>query len=187
LFSAYSDRWALFRYEMSGQQPLSHVGETLAFAGNASWANDDSWIVFIGKVGDKNFQIARLGWGGAPELLEIPESLSEKYPVISPTDGRLAFACKDSDRWNLCTADSSGQGFKLEIENVLINNKRTDKKPVIPEVTPSWSPDGNWIALALQGQDSDWDIVLYSPALNIRYNLTAALPGNQFEPSWSKP
>jgi Tol biopolymer transport system component len=59
-------------------------------------------------------------------------------------------------------------------------------KPAISGVTPSWSPDGQWLAYA-SNKDGDWDVYLYHVVLKINVNMTEKLNGDQFHPVWSKP
>jgi Tol biopolymer transport system component len=114
--------------------------------------------------------------------ISIADSRSEKYPAVSPADGRIAFAClpQGGQSWSLCLAGADGNGFKRLVDNLAPENgSRT-------EVTPTWSPDGMWIAFA-SVMDGEWDIYIYSMQLQVVLNLTDNLPGDQFQPAWSKP
>ena len=75
----------------------------------------------------------------------------------------------------------------LLLQGVIRLGGTTRLKPqlTIPAITPRWSPDGRWIAYAANS-DGDWDIYLFNPESGVTINLTQDLPGDQFEPAWSK-
>jgi serine/threonine protein kinase len=182
--------WSLYRFDIANPNLPQIVGDGFAFAGNASWSADDSWIVFMRRpAGATGFSLVRLDMnsyqaGGLP----TPEGYQEaKYPAVSPTSGKIAFACSIGSEWRLCDMNSDGSNERAILSGWgSMNGKRADQMPTIPPLTPSWSPDGRWIALAIQ-KDGAWDVYLYLVEKDILVNLTQALSGNQFQPSWSKP
>lgn len=182
--------WSLYRFELANPNMPSIVGDGFAFAGNASWSADDSWIAFMRRApGATDFSLVRLDMRSyQAEDLGMPADYREaKYPSVSPTTGEIAFACFNGSEWHLCAMSSTGKdGRRILSGWGAVNGKRTDNMPTIPPLTPSWSPDGRWIALAIQ-LDGAWDVYLFQVEKNILVNLTQALSGNQFQPSWSKP
>jgi Tol biopolymer transport system component len=97
-------------------------------------------------------------------------------------DGRVAFACSTNNIWNLCLADQNGQ----TAVPLLTDLNQADSTLTV-RVAPSWSKDGQWLAYMAIGPNNDWDIWLYSLALQRSFNLTATkLVSNQLQPRWSK-
>lgn len=184
-----SNNWELYEYDMVSQV-TQRVGDGFSFAGYASWASDDTWVVFMHKgPQDNGFRLIQLAWSPFNfSNLKAPDTYtSQKYPAISPKNGDIAFACGDQQQWSLCLMNHNTGSVRVLLSNLgtLSGTRPAPQKPV-PAVTPSWSPDGNWLAYA-SNKDGDWDVYLYSPDYGIEYNLTQALTGDQFEPTWSKP
>lgn len=189
LKDASSNDWELYSYDMVSQT-TQRVGDGFSFAGYAAWSGDDSWVVFMHKgAADAGFRLIELTWKPFNYAdLKMPTTLvSQKYPAISPTSGKIAFACSDTQQWGLCVMEHGQTNVQVLLSNLgaLSGNRPAPKRPA-PAITPNWSPDGNWLAYA-SAKDGDWDIYLYAPEFQVEYNLTQALTGDQFEPAWSKP
>ena len=184
-----SNNWGLVSYDMTAQN-WETVGDGFSFAGYAAWSADDSWATFLHKApDDKYFHLIWLSWNPFTNFqIKVPASVvSEKYPAVSPANGTIAFACLSADKWNLCTTDSKGESFKMLLSSLSnLSGERSSPKKPVPAITPTWSPDGTWIAYA-SNKDGDWDIYLYSSIWEFEINLTQALGGDQFQPAWSKP
>ncbi|MEW5872351.1 MAG: protein kinase [Chloroflexota bacterium] len=182
LSSAQGSDWSLYEYNLGTQAAPGLVGDGYAFAGNVGWSRADDWIVFMRRVGTQNFHLVKLFLGNpfSPVDLDKAETTTEKYPAVSPTTSDIAFACF-KDQWNLCLMDSSGGGLRALVENL------GKSESSISIVTPSFSPDGNWIVFSTIGADGSRDLFIYSIAHNLRFPLAASIPGDQFHPSWSKP
>jgi eukaryotic-like serine/threonine-protein kinase len=184
-------RWGLFYYSFDSSQSPEQVGSQYLLAGNASWSSDNQWAAFMGQMPAKDtqrqqaFHLVRLsGEAGnwTTSEIAIPQSRSEKYPAVSPVNGEIAFAClpKNEQSWSLCVVGADGHGFARLVGGIAPENgSRT-------EVTPAWSADGRWIAFA-GVMDGEWDIYLYSLEHQVTINVTDQLPGDQFQPGWSKP
>lgn len=192
LRSAGGSSWELHLVDINSWASLQAVGgDGFPFSGNASWAMDDSWAVFM------HYESARrvfaLYYCYANDFYTISsfgvpaEVVSAKYPSISPKDGRVAYACDLGGSWGLCLQNPDGSGFLPLYKSLgAASGARGGSRPVIPGITPSWSPDGRWLAFASQ-KDGDWDVYLYGIEWNIELNLTQDMPGDQFQPAWSKP
>lgn len=203
LFSAHhsSGDWHLLRFDF--RNPAQAVQSGMKFAGNPAWGPDNTWIVFMGLESGAspvpnqkraNFGLFRMFDGDlnrySPLIREIPQpggaaipasSLDMLYPSVNPRDGSLVFACH-TDTWNVCVCDAEGNNVYALLENL---SQPDDTQ--LNRVTPTWSPDGQWIAYMALGPENDLDIYLYSLVFGQSFNLTAAiLDGNQLQPRWSK-
>jgi Tol biopolymer transport system component len=63
-------------------------------------------------------------------------------------------------------------------------SERDNNRQVVRHaITPSWSPDGRWIAFS-SDMDGDWDIYAYSLSTGNIVNLTKDMDSDEFHPSW---
>lgn len=193
--SGSSTQWKLYQFELgedASPSKLKLVHETSTFAGNASWAGDDSWAAFMLRQYTSTPVIFRIGWflWGNPADFQMVDLLagaeSARYPDISPVTGEIVYACLKEGYWGLCAMDRRGlEGRGILDQLAPESTRRASPKVAVPPVTPVWSADGQWLAYAaLQG--SDWDIFLFHPVSGISINLTKDLGGDQFQPRWSK-
>ncbi len=190
--------WELYLLDLGQPDQGQRVSDGFPFAGNADWAGDDSWIVFMRRpIGTAIFSLMQLALSHPDNArnFDLWPGVSEaKYPAISAATGEIAFACADaapdaSGRryWNLCLVDANGQNLRVLLRGLveLGTAVRSNAMPTVPAVTPRWSADGQWLAYT-SNRSGNWDVYLYSPALGYSINLTGWLGGNQFEPAWSK-
>jgi hypothetical protein len=183
MYNTVTSKWEMYRYDFSSAAK-TQIGAQFRFAGYSSWFLDDSWVVYMALGDDGQFHLFNMAWAtNQTRQVAQPADLNvAKYPSVS-RNGEVAYACSKGKGSNhLCITDRSGNAH-VEIKNLVADNSRPLMQ--IPEISPSWSPDGNWIAYS-SNKNGNWDIYLYSPSLKIEFNLTASLPSNEFEPSWSK-
>jgi serine/threonine protein kinase len=188
LTNSSNNKWELYRYDMSTQNS-ERVGNGYSLAGYSSWSRDDSWLVYMDKNSQGDFYLIRMILNPfGTNIISIPSTIvDQKYPAVSPATGEIIFACFEDNRWNLCRVDESLGNYRVILNNLVdTSKKRAAPKRPIAAITPTWSPDGMWIAYA-SNKDGDWDIYLYSSILEIEVNLTQGLGGDQFQPAWSKP
>lgn len=186
------NRWELLQFNIYSPGQIKPIkGDGFPFSGNASWAGDDSWAVFMHYETDrKAFFLYKIFMSDLGQVfpIDVPgEIIEAKYPAVSPTDGRIAYACYQNNRWGLCLQFTDGSDA-ITLFNDLGQGSgpKRSPRPSIPGITPAWSPDGRWLAYSSM-KDGDWDIYLYGLEWKIEINLTDTLAGDQFQPAWSKP
>ncbi|MDI6696540.1 MAG: protein kinase [Anaerolineales bacterium] len=186
------NQWELFQFNIYSPGEIKRVGgDGFPFSGNPSWAGDDSWAVFMHYEPDpKAFFLYKVFMSDLGQVFpfDTPKNVIEaKYPAVSPTDGRVAYACYQNNRWGLCLQNADGSDPITLFNDVgQGSGPKRPPRPSIPGITPTWSPDGRWLAYSSM-KDGDWDIYLYGLEWKIEFNLTNALTGDQFQPAWSKP
>ena len=101
------------------------------FAVNFFWTADSARLVF-----DYDCNIYRIDRSGAnfAPFLQGFSHCADDWPVLSPTDQRLAFHNLSINPQGIYTANSNGTG-RDQVPNTTVN-----------DAYPSWSPDGQWIA-----------------------------------------
>ncbi len=174
--------------------PFDLVGDGYPLAGNASWSPDGGQLAFMHYVrATGRFTLYRVQLGGDEHN---PDTLTSggdtyKYPAWSPHGDRIAFACgrRDADQelvWGLCLADADGRN-EARIVDVLHRGPEQEGENAMPRhaVTPSWSPDGRWIAVAAD-REGQWDIYLYEVATGNLSNLTQRPASDEIHPAWSR-
>jgi eukaryotic-like serine/threonine-protein kinase len=190
LNSAPGSTWELYSFGLDNPWHGQPVQDGFPFAGNASWSHDGSVVVFMHRQANEAvFNLVTFPWANPTTFTTLarPDGVVDaKYPAISPKNGAIAYACSNKQFWGLCLMDRQGQHLGiLQSQLAAVNTLRPSPKRMAPPVTPSWSPDGQWLAYA-SNKDGDWDIYLFNPELQLEINLTADLVGDQFEPAWSK-
>ncbi len=189
--------WLLHQFHLDRPNNPLLVGDGFpAFGGNVSFSGDDRWGVLMHKEGenDQVFHLITIKWDDVEHPIDIstPASVyAAMYPSISPTTGEIAYACqispdtrREAGSWGLCIQGPDGKNFRnLEQLGTTLGQRGNYNRFHV--FTPSWSADGRWIAYG-SPKDGDWDIYLYNLQRGIEFNLTQALGGDQFDPSWSK-
>jgi hypothetical protein len=183
--------WRLYSFDLDRPNEPELIGDTgFPFSGFASWAATDRWIAFMHSTNGLPFELYTMDWErpGEYERIPAPQGMSTtRFPVISPLDGSLAYACSEGDTWGLCLQNLDENTFSYLLKDLgPVKAVERGLKPAISGVTPSWSPDGQWLAYA-SNKDGDWDVYLYHVVLKINVNMTEKLNGDQFHPVWSKP
>lgn len=175
------------------EQPrrFRQLGDGYALAGDVSWSADSQAVVFMHyRTSDRNFQIYRVNLD-APDTFDNLTSTFDgnaKYPDWSAVRDEIAFACNvntgDVRRWSLCTTPASHSDVRELLPDLHFGGERDeDAGDIFHAVTPSWSPDGLWIAYA-SNQDGDWDIYRYDVTTGDVENLTDHMPSDEMHPSW---
>jgi len=92
----------------------------------------------------------------------------------SPDDKQIAFVSNISGRNNIWLVPSTG-GWPSQLTS---SEQR--------QVSPAWSPDGNWIAYASDTDGNEqWDVFLVSPKSGEVLNLTTTKEISEESPVWS--
>lgn len=185
-----STDWQLYRFTIDQPDEPEPIGDGFPFSGFARWSGDDRWFVFMHSQNGLPFVLYQMAWDqpGVFNRLPVPDNITTaRFPSVSPVDDRLVYACPAAGVWGLCIQRIDGSGFKLLLDRLApMDIPKRGVKPAVSAITPAWSPDGHWIAFSAY-QEERWDIYLLNVDLNIQYNLTRDLIGNQFQPAWSKP
>jgi TolB protein len=153
-----------------------------------SGGQDDSDIYVIGADGTNERNVTD-AFEAEPGQFEW----SDKDPDWSPVSNSIVFASAryvegspDGAYWRIVTMDPDGSNQTVVSDpNDPGNDPFPDEIPNFDE-SPSWSPDGQWIAFATHQQpEQQWDIQIVRADGTDQQNV---LPDEQFEdlgPTWS--
>lgn len=161
--------------------------------GHVSWSNDNRHAVFMSTYGAATADSYLLYWVDK-ENIDPPRTLTDRFsgsalfPDLSPDGSRVAYACVDASKgykvWGLCLT-SVQNPTQIVLRPDVHPTPALNQNTLFPHaVTPSWSPDGEWLAYA-SDRDGDWDIYLLHVATNYEINLTVSWgSSDERQPSW---
>jgi hypothetical protein len=171
------------------------LGDGFSLGGHVGWSPDNEWVAFMHfNSSDRRFDIFRMPWDDNTQPVNLTEDVSAscKYPAWSPVADRIAFTCSSSDSrvWSLYVYD----GLSTEPQPVLVlsnlhdGSERYDQRQTVRHaITPSWSPDGEWLAFSSTKDGEDWDIYAYSIETRQSFNLTEGWSNSdEIHPWWSQ-
>lgn len=164
-----------------------------SLGGHVSWSPDGEEIVFMHyNRDDSRFHIYHV-------RLEQPNNFNDlsgdieancKYPAWSPISDRIAFACStgsgEDREWSLhvLSLEDGAPVQSAVVNNLHSGSELDDARQVVRHaITPTWSPDGQWIAYS-SDKDGDWDIYLYALDGGESINLTGDMASDEFHPRW---
>jgi Tol biopolymer transport system component len=166
------------------------IGDGYSLAGSVTWAPDGQTIAFMHSR-SAGFQIYRLALAAPFNPQNLTENYpgSSKYPTWSPDGTHIAFACTyepfESGVWGLCMTPSDRSDVRVllrDIHNGGEWDRTTDQ--AFHAITPSWSPDGRWLAYAANWNGS-MDIYLYEVDTGRVINLTNNRFSKDMHPRWA--
>ena len=176
-----------------GEEPLRfrQLGDGYALAGDVSWSADGRSVVFMHyRTSDRNFQIYRVAIDTPRAFDNLTSTFggNAKYPDWSWARDEVAFACnvneEDVRRWSLCSTPASHSRVRELLPDLHFGGERDEpSRDIFHAITPSWSPDGRWIAFA-SNQDGDWDIYRYDVETGAVENLTDHMVSDEMHPNW---
>jgi Tol biopolymer transport system component/tRNA A-37 threonylcarbamoyl transferase component Bud32 len=140
--------------ERGSQPAVSRAAKRLAYARHVD--DDDIWQYEVGGVAKKL----------------IASTTSERTANFSPDGKKIAFGSAQLGNMQIWVSNADGSSPVQ-----LTNAKRW-------AASPSWSPDGRWIAYDSQDADSQWDIYVIEAAGGQSRRITNH-PADDHVPSWS--
>jgi len=167
------------------------LGDGYGLGGRVSWSpHSDEVVFFHNSEDDEGFQIFRADPArpsGAVDLTSGFEG-SHKYPDWSPRGDLVTFACNRSSGsglvWGLCTVSPSGRDVTMVLDRLHEGDEIDYGLRIVHHaITPSFSPDGGWIAFA-SDMDGSWDIYIYELSTRKMTKLTEGWPSNEMHPAW---
>lgn len=175
-------------------ETFSAIGDYQYNARHLSWSPNAREAVFMHlPLPDegRGFQIFRLALDDATAYQNLTKDsdLSGKYPNWSPVSDVIAFACSEGEAdevvWSLCTGSADEEGITVLLPEVGFGpeqeSRSGDRQGYF--VTPSWSPDGNYLAFAAN-KDGNWEIYAYELASGELLNLTNTTDIDEMQPRW---
>jgi len=191
-FAPTSSEFTIGTVEMnSPDPPFQLIGDGYALGGRVSWSPDGKIVFFFHLPdGESDFEIYRVDLNDPFNFTNLTNNYdgNSKYPSVSPDGGQVAFACgigEANDRqWSLCLTPAGSSSVSVLMTNLHFGSERDSVREVVRHaVTPSWSPDGQWLAFA-SDMDGDWDVYIYSLNTRNLINLTDTWPTDEFHPTW---
>ncbi|HEX6383559.1 MAG TPA: hypothetical protein VF177_02710 [Anaerolineae bacterium] len=179
------------RIDLEAQEPsFDLLGSGYSLAGHVGWSPDGGTVVFMHYISnERRFDIYRVRWDDPTQFENLTEGLSAscKYPAWSPVDDRIAFACSSGDirTWSLYVYEDGV--LRQVLADLHIGSERYEQRQTVRHaVTPTWSPDGQWIAFS-SDMDGDWDIYAYALETGQVVKLTEEWSGSdEIHPWWSR-
>jgi len=163
-----------------------------AHGGHVSWSSDNRHVVLMSR-GNNSSNPYHLYWVDRESSDPVRQitagfSSSNLYPDLSPDSQQVAYACLDRSRgfsvWGLCITSVEKPTPVLLKPDLHPTPFPSETNAFSQPITPSWSPDGEWLAYA-SDKDGDWDIYLLHLATNYEENLTRNWAGSdEKHPSW---
>lgn len=203
--------WVMNDDGSNAQQLTSTVsGDPGHTASHPSWSPDGTKIVFSA-WGTNSLDLFVVDADGT-SLTQLTETLfsSELYPEWSPNGQRIAYGTRTSQ---IRTIDESGSddtpvteegvgqkaawsptGDRLAIQGdreILVVNFDGSGLTVISnhpawDRSPTWSPNGHWIAFSSDRANTGWAIFAMRPDGSDVIQITDAAPGSYGSPHWGR-
>jgi Tol biopolymer transport system component len=162
----------LYRADLaSGREPkrLEIASQGASYPALARKGNRLAFVRFMGDL-----DVWRLQEGGKPQPLLVSTAL-DASAQFSPDGRRIVFASgRGGEGTNIWMANADGTGL-VELT----------RGPEESQGSPSWSPDGRWIAFDAQGNDGRWYIKVVESGGGLARRLTQDGFSNTV-PSWSR-
>lgn len=164
-----------------------------SLGGHVGWSPDGEEVVFMHyRRDDGRFHIYHLNLDRPNEFNDLTADMDAncKYPAWSPVSNQIAFACStgsgEDRQWSLhvLSLEDGSPAQSAVVSGLHTGSELDEARQVVRHaITPSWSPDGQWIAYS-SDRDGDWDIYLYPLDGGESINLTADLESDEFHPRW---
>jgi Tol biopolymer transport system component len=139
---------------------------------------------------DRRFSIYRVDLNDPFRPLNLSNGFdgSCKYPAWSPDGQHISYTCSrrvnDELIWDLLITSPNRVENNILLQELHTGPERYDERKVVRHaITPSWSPDSQWIIFS-SDRDGDWDIYALSIENGDLVNLTDEWPSDEFHPSW---
>lgn len=179
-----------------GLRSPEFLGDGYSLGGNVGWSPNSDSVVFMHYVREEGrFQVYLVNLDDPDNFINLSADIAGncKYPAWSPRGDQIAFTCStgegDDRIWSLYLYDLPAVTQQRSQADLLLPQLRTgserdNNRGVIRHaITPSWSPDGRWIAYS-SDIDGDWDIYAYSLSTGNTVNLTEDMDSDEIHPSW---
>ncbi len=186
LYGARESIWNIYKTQIYSPTPLDNkITFDTSLSGYPSWSGGNDWFVYMHFNGSI-YSLFKFDFS-TQRSAQLPDfgHNETRYPAVSPTTNQVAFACADQN-WNLCITDANFSDVAVVVKDLVPWKTYPQVDNIaVPQVTPWWSPDGQWIAYS-RYTNNHYQIFLYSLQARRSFNLTGSWGGDQFEPNWSK-